>query len=117
LRHPLTLRTTKTRSPAGCCSTSAIELLRGSERPVVIAGSGAWWADCAAELQQFVELTSLPLFTIGMARGLVRDDHELCFGYADPALNRACHKSFQEADCSSSWASGLISVSAWEALV
>src|SRR3954469_19209829 len=76
----------------------AIELLRGSERPVVIAGSGAWWADCAAELQQFVQLTSVPLFTIGMARGLVRDDHELCFGYADPALSRACHKSFQEAD-------------------
>jgi len=76
----------------------ALELLRRSERPIVIAGSGAWWADCCAELKQFIELASLPLFTIGMARGLVRDDHELCFGYADPALNRACHKSFQEAD-------------------
>jgi acetolactate synthase-1/2/3 large subunit len=76
----------------------ALELLRRSERPVVIAGSGAWWADCGAELKRFIELASLPLFTIGMARGLVRDDHELCFGYADPALNRACHKSFQQAD-------------------
>ena len=76
----------------------ALQLLGRSERPVVIAGSGAWWSDCALELRQFIELASLPLFTIGMARGLVRDDHELCFGYADPALNRACHKSFQEAD-------------------
>ena len=76
----------------------AIELLRLSERPVVIAGSGAWWADCIRELKQFIELTCLPLFTIGMARGLVPDNHELCFGYADPALNRACHKSFAEAD-------------------
>jgi acetolactate synthase-1/2/3 large subunit len=31
-------------------------------------------------------------------RGLVRDDHPLCFGYADPALSRAAHHSFQEAD-------------------
>ena len=76
----------------------ALELLRRSERPIVIAGSGAWWGDCGTELKQFIELASLPLFTIGMARGLVRDDHELCFGYADPALNRACHKSFQQAD-------------------
>lgn len=33
-----------------------------------------------------------------MARGLVPDHHELCFGYADPALSRASHKAFQEAD-------------------
>jgi acetolactate synthase-1/2/3 large subunit len=85
-------------APAPVLIERAIELLQRSERPVVIAGSGAWWADCRAELQQFIELASLPLFTIGMARGLVPDDHELCFGYADPALNRACQKSFQEAD-------------------
>jgi len=29
----------------------------------------------------------LPLFTIDMARGMVDDDHELVFGYADPSLN------------------------------
>ena len=33
-----------------------------------------------------------------MARGRVRDDHPLCFGYADPSLNRAAHSAFQEAD-------------------
>ncbi len=76
----------------------ALDLLGNSERPVVIAGSGAWWADSGTELQRFIEATSLPLFTIGMARGLVRDDHRLCFGYADPALNRASHQAFQEAD-------------------
>ncbi len=65
---------------------------------MVIAGSGAGWADCGAELKQFIDLASLPLFTIGMARGLVPDNREFCFGYAGPALNRACHKSFQEAD-------------------
>jgi acetolactate synthase-1/2/3 large subunit len=73
-------------------------LLRGAQWPVVIAGSGVWWGEAERELKQFIELTSLPLYTITMARGLVADDHPLCFGYADPALNRGAHEAFQEAD-------------------
>jgi acetolactate synthase-1/2/3 large subunit len=85
-------------APAAADVQRALELIRNSERPVVIAGSGAWWADCNAELQDFIERFSLPLFTIGMARGLIRDDHKFCFGYADPALSRSSHKAFQQAD-------------------
>jgi acetolactate synthase-1/2/3 large subunit len=85
-------------SPSACDVRRAMELLRRSERPLIIAGSGTWWADAGPELHQFIERESLPLFTVGMARGLVRDDHALCFGYADPALNRASHAAFQEAD-------------------
>jgi acetolactate synthase-1/2/3 large subunit len=33
-----------------------------------------------------------------MARGAVPDDHPLCMGYADPALNHAVHTAFREAD-------------------
>jgi thiamine pyrophosphate-dependent acetolactate synthase large subunit-like protein len=85
-------------APAPAQVQHALALLRHAQRPVVIAGSGAWWADGGTELQQFVERASLPLFTIGMARGLVRDDHPFCFGYADPALSRAAYQSFQGAD-------------------
>ena len=76
----------------------AVALLRAAERPVVIAGSGVWWADAGTELQTFIERTSLPLYTITMARGVVSDQHPRCFGYADPALNKAVHTAFQEAD-------------------
>ena len=76
----------------------AIQLLRSAERPVVIAGSGVWWGDAAAELRQFLEKTNLPLYTITMAKGTVPDDHPLCLGYADPALNTAVHTVFKEAD-------------------
>jgi acetolactate synthase-1/2/3 large subunit len=76
----------------------ALDLLQSAERPVVIAGSGVWWADAAAELRKFIERTSLPLYTITMARGVVPDSHPLCFGYGDPALNRASWKAFQRAD-------------------
>jgi thiamine pyrophosphate-dependent acetolactate synthase large subunit-like protein len=75
-----------------------IDLLDGAERPVVIAGSGAWWADAGEELREFVEKASLPLFTVCLARGVVSDDHPLCFGYGDPTLSRAAAKAFKEAD-------------------
>jgi len=76
----------------------AIAMLQAAERPVVIAGSGVWWSRAERELRAFIETASLPLYTITMARGVVSDDHPLCMGYADPALNRAVHTVFQEAD-------------------
>ncbi|MDR3701547.1 MAG: thiamine pyrophosphate-binding protein [Candidatus Sulfopaludibacter sp.] len=76
----------------------AIDLLRAAERPVVIAGSGIWWAHAEEALRRFIERTSLPLYTITMARGAVSDDHPLAMGYADPALNYAVHSAFREAD-------------------
>jgi acetolactate synthase-1/2/3 large subunit len=76
----------------------ATELLRAAKRPVVIAGSGVWWSGAEQALREFVERTQIPLYTITMARGTVPDDHPLCMGYADPALNYAVHTIFREAD-------------------
>ena len=76
----------------------AVSLLREAERPVVIAGSGVWWSGSEAALRRFIEHTSIPLYTITMARGTVPDDHPLVMGYADPALNHAVHTAFREAD-------------------
>ena len=80
------------------CPRSVVEMLREAERPVVIAGSGVWWAGAEEALRRFVEQTSLPLYTITMGRGTVSDDHPLVMGYADPALNYAVHTAFREAD-------------------
>jgi acetolactate synthase I/II/III large subunit len=76
----------------------AVELLRAAERPVVIAGSGVWWSGAERDLETWLEHTSLPLYTITMARGAVADAHPLNMGYADPALNKAVHTAFREAD-------------------
>src|SRR5581483_10005746 len=78
--------------------SAAIALLRAAERPVVIAGSGVWRSHAEDALRRFIEHTSLPLYTITMARGTVSDDHPLCMGYADPALNPAVRTVFKEAD-------------------
>jgi acetolactate synthase-1/2/3 large subunit len=76
----------------------AIGLLRAAQRPVLIAGSGVWWARAEEALRRFIDLTQIPLYTITMGRGAVSDDHPLVMGYADPALNYAVHTAFREAD-------------------
>ena len=75
-----------------------VAALRSARHPVVIAGSGIWWADAGNELREFAELTSLPVYTITQAKGAISDLHPQCLGYADPALNKAVHKAFKEAD-------------------
>jgi acetolactate synthase-1/2/3 large subunit len=76
----------------------ALELLQRAERPVVIAGSGVWWADARAELGRFLRLSKLPYYSVAMARGVISDLGRYVMGYADGAMNKAVHKAFPEAD-------------------
>lgn len=75
-----------------------IDLLAATERPVIIAGSGAYWSRAEDELKQFVEASGVPLFTTNLARGMVPDTHPLCFGYADATINRGAENACQQAD-------------------
>lgn len=65
----------------------AVAMLREARRPVIIAGGGIRWARDTGVLRRFVEAAGIPVFTISLGRGVIGDDHRLCFGYADPALN------------------------------
>ncbi|MBG7606018.1 MAG: thiamine pyrophosphate-binding protein [Actinobacteria bacterium] len=55
-------------------------LLAESERPMVIAGSGAWYSDAGASLARLVESAGLPIFTSANGRGVVSDLNPYCFG-------------------------------------
>ena len=57
----------------------AIEMLRTAKRPVVLTGSGVFWSDAAAELRAFIDETRIPFYTTPQGRGVVPEDHELCF--------------------------------------
>jgi acetolactate synthase-1/2/3 large subunit len=48
--------------------------------PVIIAGSGVWYADAGEPLQAFAERTGIPVFTGNSGRGALSDTHPLCFG-------------------------------------
>jgi acetolactate synthase-1/2/3 large subunit len=75
----------------------AASLLSNAQRPVIIVGNPARYSVKPEQLEALVEATGIPIFTVEQARGLIDDEHELCFGYADGALNRAARK-FREAD-------------------
>src|SRR5688572_14541669 len=85
-------------APATSEAARALELLEKAGRPIVIGGSGLWWADAGKDLEQFLNRTALPYYSVTMARGLIRDDFRYAMGYSDGALNKAVHKAFPEAD-------------------
>ncbi|HEX9246551.1 MAG TPA: thiamine pyrophosphate-binding protein [bacterium] len=79
--------------PAGdpdlVCRT--VDLLARAERPVLISGSGILWSDAAAELQALVDELGIPFYTTPQGRGVVAEDHALCFSHARST-------AFREAD-------------------
>ena len=64
----------------------AIELLQSAQRPMAVAGNGAFSATRRG-LERLIEVTRLPLFTEEAARGIVPDSHPYCFGLADGRTN------------------------------
>jgi acetolactate synthase-1/2/3 large subunit len=60
----------------------AAELLRRAERPVVMAGTGLYWAHGENALQALCEELSVPVFLNGLARGCVPADHPQFFSRA-----------------------------------
>lgn len=56
-----------------------VELLGKAKRPIVIAGSGAWYANAGPELVEFAEKAGVPAFTMASGRGVIPDTHPLCF--------------------------------------
>lgn len=65
----------------------AARLLAAARRPVVFAGSGAWWSDAGRALQSLAERAGLPVFTRRMGRAVLPADHPLHFGMAWFSMN------------------------------
>jgi len=57
----------------------ALDLIAGSERPVLISGSGVLWAQAEDELRALVERAGIPFYTTPQGRGVIPEDHPLCF--------------------------------------
>jgi acetolactate synthase-1/2/3 large subunit len=58
----------------------ALDLLTNATRPVVLAGSGAFFSGAGDALTAFAERTGIPVTTTSAARGLIDDDHPRCVG-------------------------------------
>ncbi|HYN91425.1 MAG TPA: acetolactate synthase [Thermoleophilaceae bacterium] len=60
----------------------AAELLRGAARPVVMAGTGLYWAHGENALRELCEELQIPVFLNGLGRGCVPADHPMFFSRA-----------------------------------
>ena len=59
---------------------TALKMLAEAERPMIIAGGGAFWSGAGEALRGFAERTMIPVATLNAARGLLPDGHESCIG-------------------------------------
>src|SRR3954451_251735 len=58
----------------------ALEMLNGSERPLIVAGGGVINADASDLLVEFAEITGVPVIPTLMGWGCIPDDHPLMAG-------------------------------------
>ncbi len=74
------------RPAAGRADPSALDraaaLLRGAERPVVMAGTNLYWGHAEEALRELAESLGIPVFLNGLARGCLPADHPLFFSRA-----------------------------------
>ncbi len=68
----------------------AVATLAAAERPVILAGGGAFWSRAWDELREFVDRTGIPFYTTPISRGLIAEDHPLSFLGARSTAFRDC---------------------------
>lgn len=56
---------------------AAASLINGSQKPVLIGGSGIGFSDCDRELLDFVNKTGMPFILLNRGRGAIADSHPL----------------------------------------
>jgi acetolactate synthase-1/2/3 large subunit len=70
----------------------AIELLRASARPLLMAGTSVKWSRASAEMGRFVQETHIPTYTNGMGRGTLSPQ-------SPEFLNRSRREALERIDC------------------
>ena len=61
--------------PAPEAVVRALDVLEKAERPLIILGKGAAYAQADADIRAFIERTGIPFLPMSMAKGLLPDDH------------------------------------------
>lgn len=70
---------TSSRSVDKTAVTTFLQMLRNSEKPMIIAGSGAHYSHAGGAIEAFAEKTGAPIFTSTQGRGVISDTHPICF--------------------------------------
>src|SRR6202008_367723 len=68
--------------PAPAAVKRALDVLKGAQRPLIILGKGAAYAQADDEIRALVEKTGIPFLPMSMAKGLLPDTHPQSAGAA-----------------------------------
>ena len=68
--------------PAPGSVARALNVLKGAERPLIILGKGAAYAQADDAIRTLVEQSGIPYLPMSMAKGLLPDTHPQCAGAA-----------------------------------
>jgi acetolactate synthase-1/2/3 large subunit len=79
-------------SPDRASVFEAIEVLKTSQRPILMAGTSVKWSQASGEMNRFIAETRIPTYTNGMARGTVPPD-------SPEFLSRSRRAALEKIDC------------------
>ena len=96
---PLHVRTTvRHPEPSREEILEASELIKGAERPIILAGNGATRVGASQALRKFVETTNIPVAETFMGKGLIDADSPLSVGAVGLQAGDYDMAGFDEAD-------------------
>ncbi len=76
--------------PAPAAIKRALEVLKSAERPLIILGKGAAYAQVDEAIKTLVEKSGIPFLPMSMAKGLLPDTHPQCAGAARSTVLKDC---------------------------
>ena len=76
----------------------AVKLLKDSERPMLLVGGGAMWANANQEVMKLAEMLMAPVSTTMMGKGIIPEMHPLCMGMIGMHGKEIARRAFLECD-------------------
>jgi acetolactate synthase-1/2/3 large subunit len=76
----------------------AVKLLKDAERPMLLVGGGAMWANANQEVMKLAEMLMAPVATTMMGKGIIPEMHPLCMGMIGMHGREIARRAFLECD-------------------
>jgi 3D-(3,5/4)-trihydroxycyclohexane-1,2-dione acylhydrolase (decyclizing) len=86
------------RPPAPEALARAATMVRGAERPLIVAGGGVIYSEATAALRAFAEATGIPVCETQAGRGALPSDHRLSLGAVGATGTAAANRLARDAD-------------------
>ena len=86
------------RPPAPEALSRAAELVRGAERPLIVAGGGVIYSEATDALAALADATGIPVGETQAGRGALRSDHPSSLGAIGATGTPAANRLAREAD-------------------